>query len=619
MQTLVPFLPSLAGTLDFASVVAVAALLAGLGRLVAPSIIPEIQLMAGWGLLCAVLTLWGCLTPWDFAPPTLALLVLGGAGWLVRSGHDHRAPWRVGILTLPIWIVMLPVGPSQVDTWLNLLPNAAYLVDHGIFPRSDRPESYSFIPVAPYNTQFIAYAASLLRGSLVDNAMGSFNILLQCAAAAVLARLFGNGAKNIGWAAAAFGLLLAMPLNPGFIPRAFFAPYGEAPIAVTVMAAVWLISAKFTMDAALGPGRDTLIALALVLVALVNIKQSAIGMVLSLAAAIIAVGWRSPTRRNASLSILMSFVPALILYGVWRRYATESFAMGELKALPVSQWNFALIPQILGGVLHAISQKGVYFLAMAVVLIGGGVRLVRGDATRMDIVLALAAAAIVFDNGFILFTYVAHFEPSWAVQAHSYFRYMAQLSLLVMIGLVVLLGPPFSRLLGTCSATTRGRLEGVAIAAILAAPFIGLHYLRFDLEAPQPELARMVEAAKPVLRTDEPLAVLVPDDHDDIAGSYLRGLLLFEAPRLRFPSVATKDSVGAPMLAQLAAAGYRQAVLSCSDRGHGLGVLTPRALVVMRWSSAGWRALASWTYPVGLGRRHWAGLLPKSTFCGDPS
>ncbi|MDC6684624.1 hypothetical protein N4Q63_26500, partial [Leclercia adecarboxylata] len=147
-----------------------------------------LQLLTGWGIACLILTVWGCVTPLTLAIPATGLAIAGLVGVLAAPRRPNDGLWRVGVLSLPIWLVLASATPSQVDTWLNRLPNAAYLVDHGVFPRADRPESYSFIPVAPYNTQFVTYAASLLRGELVGNSMGSFNILLQCAAAGLFAR-----------------------------------------------------------------------------------------------------------------------------------------------------------------------------------------------------------------------------------------------------------------------------------------------------------------------------------------------------------------------------------------------------------------------------------------------
>ncbi len=178
-----------------------------LGSAVTPRrTLPEIQLATGWGLVCVVLTLWGVLTPWSLQLPAAAL-GLAALAWLARPGWRVRtglwvmrtaalgtASGRILLLTLPLWLVMLSVRPSQIDTWLNLLPNAAYLFDHGVLPTVHGPPSYSFLPVAPYNSQFTAYIASLASGAFADGAMGLFNIALLCASGLLLARVVA--AKN---------------------------------------------------------------------------------------------------------------------------------------------------------------------------------------------------------------------------------------------------------------------------------------------------------------------------------------------------------------------------------------------------------------------------------------
>ena len=618
MDLLAALVPGFVDLLDLASVLVVGLGLVGVGRLATPRLIPEIQLMVGWGILCLVLTSWGCLTTMSLAIPTVLLGACGLYGAVLTSRRGDAGLWRIACLSLPIWAVMATATPSQVDTWLNLLPNAAYLVDHGIFPRADRPASYSFIPVAPYNTQFVAYAASLLRGTLVGNAMSTFNILLQCAAGGILARAIAGGERQVGWRHAALGLLLALPLNPGFIPRAFFASYGEAPIAVAAMAVVWLGAEAITAEKG-RPLRDIMVALACVLAALVNVKQSSIGMVASFAAAAALVLWTQQTASRLRLPFILSLLPSLVLYALWRWWATESFAVGELKALPLSQWNTGLIPEILKGVAMAIGQKGGYFLAILALLVGTAMRLRQGVRDLSALVLVLASTTILFDDAFIIFTYVAHFEPSWAVQAHSYFRYMAQLSLLLMLGLIHLLRPATIRWFATGPGLVARSWGHPAIVGMLLAPVIFLPYLRFDREAPQPEIDAMVHALKPQLKPDAALAIIVPGDLDDIAGSYLRGLVLYRAPRQAFPEVTTVRSADTAALDALVRAGVDQALLSCSDLASAVPGLPVHSLVLLQHDGAGWRLAAARPYPPGLGRRHWAGLLPKPIFCGAPS
>jgi hypothetical protein len=292
---------------------------------------PDIALVSGWGLACLVFTLWGVLTPWSLRLPAAALGVAALAlavrrlvviGWPTRPAeprHLRRAILptpsvaRVLVLMAPLWLVMCSVRPSQIDTWLNLLPNAAYLFDHDLLPTALRPPSYSFLPVAPYNTQFIAYLASLASCAFADSAMSLLNLALLSATGLLFARVVAATDGTPSWRACAFGLLLAVPLNPGFVPRDFLSSYGEAPLAVTTLFAVWLAA---EMLGELGRGvawPKSLRALAAALVAVVNIKQSGIGLVMPIGASVLALAWSDPRipRRRATVAISVTFAPGM--------------------------------------------------------------------------------------------------------------------------------------------------------------------------------------------------------------------------------------------------------------------------------------------------------------------
>ena len=611
-------LPSVTQFVDFFWVMAAAGLLTGLGRLLVPRLATEIQLVAGWGALSVVLTLWGCLTSLSLVWPAV-LLALLGAGGLLAGGYRclDQGLWRIVVLSTGIWFVMIQVGPGQADTWLNLLPNAAYLFDHGVFPRADRAESYSFLPVAPYNTQFVAYLASMLDGRLIANALGLFNIALQCAAGALMARVLVPRGREIGWLEAALGLLLAIPLNPGFLPHAFFASYGEAPLAVTAMMAIWL-GARFLgdQDATEVDRRQILLAFALVLAAMTNTKQSALELALSIEIAGFVAVASGGTKYAPALLDCWHILPSALLYGIWRWYATTSFPVGELKLLPLNQWNIALIPQIFAGIAFAISQRGFYFFCIFMLFICSIAILRKNERNITSIALLMGCVAIIFHHIFITITYVTHFDPKWAVDAHSYFRYMTQLSLILVLGYVLLLRGWF---LGWASALPVRRRRGYAAwgcGTILVLPLVASYWLRFDLAPPHPEIASAIEASKAKLDRGAPLAVLVPFDPDDIAGSFVRGNLLFVAPRLSFRHIETATGEDGLTLRNLAAAGYRQALVGCSDNLPASLHAPANALALITYTPTGWQLADHWSYPTDLRTQHWSGMIPRGSFCG---
>ncbi len=634
---------------------------------------PEIALVAGWGLVCLVLTTWGVITSAPLRIP-LVVLAVAGVACLARPMCRQRigslrGAGRLLLLSLPMWLVMLPLRPSQIDTWLNLLPNAAYLFDFDMFPTALRPPSYSFLPVAPYNTQFAAYIASVVSsgasvasGGLADGAMALFSIALQCAAALLLARVVAGRDGTPPWWACAAGLLLAVPLNPGFVPRVSFASYGEAPLAVTSLFAVWLSVALIeelahdtaTPRSAQGLAHDaarprSAPALALVLAALVNIKQSGIGLLLPIGATLLALVLTHPRiRRGRGVgAVLATLVPGLVLYLLWRVFVvTSGFVAGELEPLPFAAWNFPLLPQIFASIARAIFEKATFFLCLAAVLLAWVPAFRRDRWSRESLLLGMIAGVTVLFNGFLVFTYVAHFPPGMAAQAHSYFRYSTQLSLLVMLGLAVALRPAVARWV-----IRQGRLAGragvAAIAVILVLPVALVRSLRFDLEPPQPTLWQLGhQAARDISPEDRVpageasaggvsargapagqapdggapsrrLALLVPGDTDDAVGSMLRGVLMFTPPRRPGLDIRTETKADAPTLDALAAAGYRLALVTCTP--SGLDGIPTHVAAMLRFGDGGWRVLDAWPYPDWLTHTHFAALLAREPLCATGS
>ncbi len=613
------YLPSLHNLLGAVGLVVALALFLALGAAAtARRGVPEIQLVAGWGLVCIVLTVWGVLTPMTMAIPVAALGAVGLVCLALPGGRGRIGQCggvsRLLLLTLPLWLVMLAARPSQIDTWLNLLPNAAYLYDFGMLPTEQRPVIYSFLPVAPYNTQFAAYIASLVSGGFADSAMGLFNVALLCAGAMLLARnLVGRAAAPPWWACAA-GLLLAVPLNPGFVPRVFFSAYGEASLAVTALFAVWL-AVEAIDDLADGIAWPRgIAALALVLAAMVNIKQSGIGLVLPVGVSMLILALMHPRipRRRAVAVTVAALIPAVLLYLIWRRFALASFVVGELKPRPFSEWNIALLPRIFLSILRTMVQKATFFLCMAAVLAAWVPRLRRDPWSREGVLFGMIFGVIVLFNGFLVFTYIAHFAPDMAADAHSYYRYNSQLSLLVMLGLIVAVRPVVAGWITRLGSRAR-YLAPASVALILILPLAIVGQLRFDLETPQPQLWDIGHRAALHFKPGDKVALLVPGDDYDGVGSFLRGVILFTPPRQPVLDFRTETTADAATLDRVAAAGYRLALVSCTQAG--LAGAPANVAALLRHTEARWQTVETWPYPADIARRRFSALLARGPVC----
>ncbi len=574
---------------------------------------PEVALVAGWGAYCLVMTAWATLLPLSLRLGFGMFAVLAATG-----PRDARAPsgvWRAALLSIPLFLVLAPALPSQIDTWLNLLPNLAYLVDHAALPKDGGPPSWSFLPGAPYNTQFLGFAISLLSRGLAGNALSLFNAVLLCAAGLRLARVVAPMPGRPAWWACAAGLLLAVPLNPGFVPRVFLASYGEAPLAVTLMFAVVLGAELFAAMQAGAPMGSVLAALALVLAAMVEIKQSALGLLLPFAATLLVVGLAAPglDRRRWAAAVGVATAPALALYLLWRWYVLGHFAVGELKMLPLGQWHLALLPRIVAGIAWAIFQKATYFIAVGALLYAAWREARLRPWRHAAIVLALGAGLVAGFNAFLLFTYVAHFPAVWAVNAHSYFRYMSQLSLVIMLGLATWLRPAAAVWLARWPGVWRRRAASALIVVTVLLPFAGTRLLRFDLDAPQPLLWDLAHRTAALVPDGTRLALVMPGDGDDAVGSLLRGVLLFTPPRRPHMDFRTELAATPAALEDARQAGFIRALVTCAPAG--LAGLPAGVSGLLAFEAGAWHPIAMWPLPVGLGRVRFSAMLPHGVFC----
>jgi hypothetical protein len=580
---------------------------------------PEIQIGIGWGVLCVVLTVWGVLVPFSLAIPAAGVVLMALGTLALPNRRPGSRTWRtlgrVVPVTLVFWLVMAPIQPSQPDTWLNLLPNAFYLVDWGRLPTAARPPSFSYLPAAPYNTQFLSYLGGLAWPDYPAAGMSLVNALLLLTVGLLVARALAIPRATTDaippWGAIAGGVLLVTLLNPGFVPRFHLSAYGETALAATAAMSAWLlVSAQGDIAAGRGLG-DAAPAIGLILAAMVNAKQSGIGLVAASVGAAALASWAEGGRQLRSMLRLLglAIIPPLGLYALWR-YHVSVAGVGELKPLPLAQWNWNETPEILASAGRVVVGKAAYFGCAALALAAWPVLWRRQGWTPTSRLLAYHAFLLPLYNGFLLLTYIGLFSGEMSIEAHSFFRYNTHLALVLVLALALA-----ARDLGAGQwlIAGRGRLVGrLALATAVLAPLAYAYRLRFDLDMPQPLVRNLANNLKSYVHDGDRVALLLPGDNDSVA-MMIAGVLTETPPRRLRLDLLRRDTADAAALDEAARLGYRLALISCVP--EGFEDLPASQAVLLRRGRDGWHPLAAWPYPEHAAERRWQEILSWGPLC----
>jgi len=589
------------------------------GAMVGARMPPEVQIGIGWGVLCVVLTVWGVLVPFSLAIPAAGLALIALCTLALPNCRPGSRTWRtlgrVVPVTLVFWLVMAPVQPSQPDTWLNLLPNAFYLVDWGRLPTAARPPSFSYLPAAPYNTQFLSYLGGLAWPDYPAAGMSLVNALLLLTAGLLVARALAMSWPTAyavpPWGAIAGGMLLVTLLNPGFVPRFHLSAYGETALAATAAISAWLLVSAQT-DIAAGRGITGVApAIGLVLAAMVNAKQSGIGLVAASAGAAALASRAEGVRQLRSMLRLvgLAIIPPLGLYALWR-YHVSVAGVDELKPLPLAQWNWSETPEILASTGRVVAGKAVYFGCAALALAAWPLLWRRQGWTPTTRLLAYHAFLLPLYNGFLLLTYIGLFSGEMSIEAHSFFRYNTHLALVLVLALALA-----ARDLGIGRWLVGGRARVVGrlvLATVVLAPLAYAYRLRFDLDMPQPLVRNLANELKDYVHDGDRVALLLPGDNDSVA-MMIAGVLTETPPRRRGLDLLRRDTADPATLDEAARLGYRLALISCVP--EGFEDLPASQAVLLQGGRDGWRPLAAWPYPKHAAEQRWQEILSWGPLC----
>jgi len=561
------------------------------GRLICgPALALELAVVAGWGVLCLIGTLLGCLAPeahgvrlavdiWiGGGAALLALCVLSWSsrGRLARSlgpawfsTGDAILVWRVGVVALPLLVTVWGIGPGLVDSYTHWIPNLVYLADLGTFPRSPGEAPLSSFPAFPYGLQMLAYAAVRVGGRLGGNAadptaLMRMSLLLQLAAAAMLARALqaawffrdGRGRPSAaaslipGWLAALLGFLLVIPLNPFFYPKVQLSPYGDAATSVALAACV--IAAR---DALKGGGRAAWSALAMAATAFVATKQANFALVGCLFVAANAwslrtKGWAATWGRLAAAAL-----PCVLTCVVWRLYVHAHLPAAENRVMAFSDWDVQGAGEILRSMLVRLVKSPPELLLLILALLVG-VREWRRPAAESGLAAMMAIVTAAYEL-FLFAAYVMVFGGEHAAEALSFERFNSHLS----VGLLLVLAPYLAR----ACAGVEGRVtaQGALLAASSLSIISGVAMIflaRYDLTS---GIADAADIARAIVATGDPdRAVAIATPNGGLAFDAIRMDVVSAEPNFRSTRFIDLSDM-ATSLNDILASGAAYAVVSC--------------------------------------------------------
>ena len=129
----------------------------------------------------------------------IAVTVPGGAVLYFRFKRVVESDaLRILVLALPLLALVTAMVASQWDEFTQWLPNARYIWEIDVFPRTGFPDTRSAAPGYPYGLAIVIYMTSLIARSFVENAGAMFNLLLLLCFALIVARLIRSQTPSRG-------------------------------------------------------------------------------------------------------------------------------------------------------------------------------------------------------------------------------------------------------------------------------------------------------------------------------------------------------------------------------------------------------------------------------------
>jgi hypothetical protein len=399
---------------------------------------------AGWGVAVTVSIPLAYLA----VPFRLSLYVglIAGSCLLVLSvwqGRDWAQLRSMGVAllsVLPAIISGASFSSVQYDEFSQWLPNAFFLYANDTLPTAVFPNEQTAKQAYPIGIPYVTFAISAIEGIWDDRTAKVLPL--------VLAALFGTLIAGVwlrtdrpGASAIAIAVLVVTLLNPFFDPRVAITTYSDVPTAFLVAAMVYALW-RATNDPE--EGRSWIVRASLTALAVVQLRETNVGLVLAAAFAVPLAAVLAPPHDgrwaglHRSRAIVVGFVVApLAAFLMWRLHLNVQHIQPDMVPRAFSEWNWSAPRMVLASLLtERLANNpvaGVTAISVGVGLGIAGILALRRSAEDTKRLAVYVAMLTIAQVALLVFSYIAVFSEEEVKSAASAWRYASHLGPLYML------------------------------------------------------------------------------------------------------------------------------------------------------------------------------------------
>jgi hypothetical protein len=481
----------------------------------------ELAPFYGWAAVNFIYTILGVFTQISFAVIAVSIgcvCIIALISMFKRKQQILPAgTLKLAILFLPLLVLVSAMSGSQWDEFSDWLISPRLLLETNSFPTHTNAHRAGSLTAYPYGWHYISYLASLLAGRFLENTGALINIFMLMTFGLVTLRLIQTGFEDDqeisspGWSLCAVAGLSTTLLNTTFAQKVALTSYAD--IATATITGLCTIVGWYMLGALADGKRKEAVhnafQIGLLLMLLVNLKQSTVVMAVLVIGAFSLAALRDPkiSLRDFLSLVPLMVIPGIIIFGVWRYYVYNELAAREMNMSEMANWHIEFIPQILQRMLLVLSKKGAYLL-MFIVIIYFAIKALIRYKTQFDRYAIIAGSLFLGHNLFLFFAYLSTFTQFDALRAASYWRYNMQLGMVgvafTIFGCAILWNKYIRN-----KAWTK-QIAWVPILLLVIGPFFFAKKLRFDRQQPVPYYRSVGADIKNMLAAGDSLFVLDP-------------------------------------------------------------------------------------------------------------